>query len=69
MPTRQITTPIERLIRMRKSFEKEKSVLTIDYKYFITPDAHAAMPRAPIPRKKVAHKSAGRSEPKSPKQS
>ena len=23
---------------MRKSFEKDKSVLAVDYKYFITPD-------------------------------
>jgi hypothetical protein len=30
-------TPQERLARMRKSFAKNKSVLTDDYKYFITP--------------------------------
>jgi hypothetical protein len=28
-----MTTPHERLARMRKSFEKDKSVLTEDYKY------------------------------------
>jgi hypothetical protein len=32
-------TPHQCLARMRKSFEKDKSVLTEDYKYFITPDA------------------------------
>jgi hypothetical protein len=34
----EMTTPHERLARMRKSFAKNKSVLTEDYKYFITPD-------------------------------
>jgi hypothetical protein len=34
-----MTTPHERLARMRKSFAKNKSVLTEDYKYFTTPDA------------------------------
>jgi hypothetical protein len=29
---------------MRKSFEKNKSVLTEDYKYFITPELHAEQP-------------------------
>jgi hypothetical protein len=61
-------TPHDRLARMRKSFEKDKSVLTEDYKYFITPDA-PAMPRVSIPRNKVAHKSAEQSVPKSPKRS
>jgi hypothetical protein len=61
-------TPHERLARMRKSFEKNKSVLTTDYKYFISPDA-AAMPRESIPRSKAAHKSAEQSAPKSPKRS
>ena len=63
-----MTTPQQRITRMRKSFEKDKSVLTTDYKYFITPDA-AATPRASILRSKAARKSAGRSVPKSPKQS
>jgi hypothetical protein len=36
-----MTTPQQRLARMRKSFEKNKSVLTEDYKYFITPDKPA----------------------------
>ena len=31
-------TPTERLDRMRKSFAKNKGILTEDYKYFITPD-------------------------------
>jgi hypothetical protein len=58
------TTSIQRLVRMRKSFEKNKSVLTEDYKYFITPDA---TPREPILRNKAARKSVERSAPKSPK--
>jgi hypothetical protein len=36
---------------MRKSFEKNKSVLTEDYKYFITPDK-ADKPRANQPERK-----------------
>jgi hypothetical protein len=61
-----MTTSHERLARMRKSFEKDKSVLTEDYKFFPTPDA-PAMPRVSIPRSKVAHRSAGQSAPKYPK--
>jgi hypothetical protein len=34
----EMPTPHQRLARMRKSFAKTKSVLTEDYKYFITPD-------------------------------
>jgi hypothetical protein len=64
----EMTTPEERLARMRKSFEKNKSMLTEDYKYFTTPDAPAT-PRESTPRNKVAHKSAERSVPKSPKRS
>ena len=41
-------TPYQRLACMRKSFEKDKSVLTEDYKYFITPDKKP-MPRAKQP--------------------
>jgi len=63
-----MTTPRDRLARMRKSFEKDKSVLTEDYKYFITPDA-LARPRASIPQNKAARKSVERSAPKSPKSS
>jgi hypothetical protein len=65
MPT---MTPIQRLTRMRTSFERDKSVLTADYKYFTTPDA-STKPREPTPRNKAAHMSAARSAPKSPKQS
>jgi hypothetical protein len=61
-------TPIERLARMRVSFEKNKSVLAADYKFFTTPD-ETAMPRESIPRNKVARRSAERSAPKSPKRS
>jgi hypothetical protein len=34
-------TPQQRMARMRKSFERNKSVLTADYKYFTTPDKAA----------------------------
>lgn len=61
-------TPIERLARMRMSFEKNKSVLASDYKFFTTPDKPAKL-RASTPRNKVAHKSAEQSAPKSPKRS
>jgi hypothetical protein len=36
-----MTTPNERLVRMRKSIAKDRSVLTEDYKYFTTPDKAA----------------------------
>jgi hypothetical protein len=61
-------TPQQRMARMRKSFEKGKSVLTVDYKYFTTPDTTPKL-HAPIRRNKVAHKSAGQFGPKSPKRS
>jgi hypothetical protein len=60
--------PIERLARMRVSFEKNKSVLATDYKFFTTPDK-PAKPRASTLPSRVARKSAGRSAPKSPKRS
>jgi len=63
-----MTTPQQRIARMRKSFEKDKSVLTADYKYFTTPNAPVP-PRVSTPRNKVVHRSAERSAPKSPKQS
>jgi hypothetical protein len=37
----RMTTPYERLARMRESFAKDRSVLTEDYKYFTTPDKTA----------------------------
>jgi hypothetical protein len=46
-----MTTPHERLARMRKSFERNKSVLTEDYKYFTTPDK-PAKPRTEKPERK-----------------
>jgi hypothetical protein len=55
-----MVTPEQRLARMQKSFEKDKSILAMDYKYFTTSDA-PAMPRVSIPRSKAAHKSAERS--------
>jgi hypothetical protein len=66
--SRSMTTPNQRLARMRKSFERNKSVLTEDYKYFTTPEV-SAMPRVSIRRNKAAHKSAEQSVQKSPKQS
>jgi len=45
-----MTPPHERLARMRKSFEKNRSVLTEDYKYFTTPDK-AGKPRVKQPKR------------------
>jgi hypothetical protein len=39
---KKMTTPQQRLARMRKSFAKNKSVLSEDYKYFTTPDKSAS---------------------------
>ena len=61
-----MTTPHQRLVRMRKSFERNKSVLTADYKYFTAPDA-PVKPHASIRQSKAAHKLAEQSAPKSPK--
>ena len=63
-----MTTPEERLARMRKSFANNRSVFVADYKYFTTLDA-AATPRASIRRSKAARKLEERSAPKSPKSS
>jgi len=46
-----MTMPNERLIRMRKSFARNKSVLTEDYKYFTTPDKPAKR-RSKQPRRR-----------------
>jgi hypothetical protein len=48
-----MTTPQQRLARMRKSFEKDKSVLTEDYKYFTTPDKPAKQPPKQLMQKSV----------------
>jgi hypothetical protein len=53
-------TPNQRLVRMRKSFETNKSVLSEDYNYFTAPDREAT-PRASIPQSKAARKSAEQS--------
>jgi hypothetical protein len=45
-----MTTPYERLARMRKSFVKDRSVLTEDYKYFTTPDKTAQRAKQPEQR-------------------
>jgi hypothetical protein len=63
-----MASPLQRLDRMRKSFERDKSVLAEDYKYFTTPDV-PVMPREPIPRNIAAHRSVERSGPKSLKRS
>jgi len=47
-----MTTPHQRLARMRKSFERDRSVLTEDYKYFTTPDK-PPRPRAEQPKPKA----------------
>lgn len=57
-------TPSQRLQRMRKSFEDNKSMLADDYAHFIAPTAPAT-PRASTPPSKAARKSAGRSEQQS----
>jgi hypothetical protein len=62
------TEPIQRLTRMRDYFEKDRSVLTVDYEFFITTDV-PVMPRASTPRSKAARKSEELSVPKPPKQS
>lgn len=50
-----MTTPTQRIERMREAFEKDKSILAEDYAYFTTP-------RESIPRNKVARKSEEQSE-------
>jgi hypothetical protein len=59
-----MTTPNERLTRMRESFEKDKRVLAED---FITPDN--PKPHVSISRSKAAHKLVEQLAPKSPKRS
>jgi hypothetical protein len=49
--------PKQRLIRMQKSFEKDKSILFEDYKYF----ANSVKPHVPTPQSKAARKSAEQS--------
>lgn len=66
--SRSMITPYQRLLRMRNSFGKDKSILAEDYKFFTTPDA-PAKPRVSTPRSKAARKSEEQSAPKSPKQS
>jgi len=61
-----MTTPQQRLARMRKSFAKNKSVLTEDYKYFTTPDAPAKS-HVPNPWSRSAPRRAERPAPKSKK--
>jgi hypothetical protein len=61
-------TPYERLIRMRESFERNKSMLVEDYQYFST--RHASLtPRASTPRNKAARTSEEQCERQSQEQS
>jgi hypothetical protein len=53
-------SPDNRMLRMRKSFEMDKSILVDDYMYFITP-------RAPIRQSKAERKSEEQSGRRSPK--
>ena len=57
-----MTSPDQRLARMRKSFETDRSMLADDYAYFTTP-------RESIPLNKAARKLAEQSERRSPKPS
>ena len=63
-----MTTPNQRLARMRKSFEKDRSILSADYRYFTKPNA-PPKPRVSTPRNKAAHRLVERSAQKSPKRS
>jgi hypothetical protein len=58
-------TPKQRLIRMQKSFDKDKGILSDDYEYFTDP----VKPHASIPRNKAARKSGAQSGRQSREQS
>jgi hypothetical protein len=60
-PHTKVTQPLQRLDRMRKSFDNDRSVLTVDYKYFITPEA-PPKPRVSTLQSTAARKSAEQSE-------
>jgi hypothetical protein len=60
-------TPIQRLARMRRTFDKNRSILAEDYAYFTIPDT--PMPRASTPPSKAARTSGAQSAPRSPKRS
>ena len=66
MPDRKLT-PEKRLERMRKSFDKDKSVLAEDYVFFT--GAKAATPDAPTRPSRVVRRSGARSERRSPRRS
>ena len=51
-----IMTPAQRIARIRRTFDKNRSVLVEDYEYFTTP-------RVSTPPSKAARKSAERSGP------
>lgn len=55
-------TPAQRLLRMRRLFAKDKSVLVEDYKHFITPDA-------PNPPSTTERTSAALHVPRAPRRS
>jgi hypothetical protein len=67
-PHTKVAEPLQRLDRMRKSFDNDRSVLTVDYKYFITPDAPPT-PRVSTPQSKAARKSVEQSAQQSQEQS
>jgi len=54
-------TPQQRLARMHKSFENDKSVLVDDYMYFTAPNV-ATTPRGSIHPNTAAHRSAEQNE-------
>lgn len=55
-------TPLERLARMRRTFEKSRAVLVEDYEHFTTPPV---TPDAPKSQSKARRKSAKSSAPRS----
>lgn len=61
-------TPHQRLIRMRNTFEYNRSILVEDYQYFTAPDGRAT-PHAPTRPNKAARMSVERSERQSQEQS
>ena len=65
MSARKIIEPAARLLRMRASFAKSRSILAEDYAHFTTPDAPPVKPSAPSRPSKAARKSAGQSAKRS----
>jgi hypothetical protein len=57
-----MTTPLQRLRRMRLAFAKDQTILPEDYEHFITPDE-------PIPLSTAPRTSEAPRVPRAPKQS